>query len=149
MEDHLTVSLSGVLNLTSGVDTLCYNHTLERVFQNRPGVAICTYFSNIQPFMISNHSTVQINFSQSSLLDLTVTESSHSLLELNGNILHGLKFHSLSLPKIEKISKPDTIKLILAHWPDVLLERISTFFYLSELISREPLRHKLLFMDFK
>lgn len=149
MEDHLTVSLSGVLNLTSGVDTLCYNHTLERVFQNRPGIAICTYFSNIQPFMISNHSTVQINFSQSSLLDLTVTESSHSLLELNGNILHGLKFHSLSLPKIEKISKPDTIKLILAHWPDVLLERISTFFYLSELISREPLRHKLLFMDFK
>lgn len=99
--------------------------------------------------MIFNHSTVQINFSQSSLLDLTVTESSHSLLELNGNILHGLKFHSLSLPKIEKISKPDTIKLILAHWPDVLLERISTFFYLSELISREPLRHKLLFMDFK
>lgn len=149
MEDHLTVSLSGVLNLTSGVDTLCYNHTLERVFQNRPGIAICTYFSNIQPFMIFNHSTVQINFSQSSLLDLTVTESSHSLLELNGNILHGLKFHSLSLPKIEKISKPDTIKLILAHWPDVLLERISTFFYLSELISREPLRHKLLFMDFK
>ena len=149
MEDHLTVSLSGVLNLTSGVDTLCYNHTLERVFQNRPGIAICTYFSNIQPFMISNHSTVQINFSQSSLLDLTVTESSHSLLELNGNILHGLKFHSLSLPKIEKISKPGTIKLILAHWPDVLLERISTFFYPSELISREPLRHKLLFMDFK
>lgn len=149
MEDHLTVSLSGVLNLTSGVDTLCYNHTLERVFQNRPGIAICTYFSNIQPFMIFNHSTVQINFSQSSLLDLTVTESSHSLLELNGNILHGLKFHSLSLPKIEKISKPDTIKLILAHWPDVLLERISTFFYPSELISREPLRHKLLFMDFK
>ena len=149
MEDHLTVSLSGVLNLTSGVDTLCYNHTLERVFQNRPGIAICTYFSNIQPFMISNHITVQINFSQSSLLDLTVTESSHSLLELNGNILHGLKFHSLSLPKIEKILKPDTIKLILAHWPDVLLERIFMFFYPSELISREPLRHKLLFMDFK
>ncbi len=149
MEDHLTVSLSGVLNLTSGVDTLCYNHTLERVFQNRPGIAICTYFFNIQPFLIFNHSTVQINFSQSSLLDLTVTESSHSLLELNGNILHGPKFHSLSLPKIEKISKPDTIKLILAHWPDVLLERISTFFYPSELISREPLRHKLLFMDFK
>lgn len=149
MEDHLTVSLSGVLNLTSGVDTLCYNHTLERVFQNRPGIAICTYFSNIQPFTIFNHSTVLINFSQSSPLDQTVTESSHSLLELNGNILHGLKFHSLSLPKIEKILKPDTIKSILAHWPDVLLERIFMFFYPSELISREPLRHKLLFMDFK
>lgn len=49
-EDHLTVSLSGVLNLTAGVDTLCYNHTLERVFQNRPGIAICTfhfYFSRL------------------------------------------------------------------------------------------------------
>lgn len=45
-EDHLTVSLSGVLNLTSGVDTLCYNHTLERVFQNRPGIAICTNINN-------------------------------------------------------------------------------------------------------
>jgi hypothetical protein len=40
--DHLTVSLNGVLNLTQGVDTLCYNHTLERVFQNRPGIALCT-----------------------------------------------------------------------------------------------------------
>lgn len=149
MEDHLTVSLSGVLNLTSGVDTLCYNHTLERVFQNRPGIAICTYFSNIQPFMIFNHSTVQINFSQSSLLDLTVTESSHSLLELNGNILLGLKFHSHSLPKIDKILKPDTIKLIQAHWQDVLLEKISMFFYLSELTSKEPLRPKLSFTDFK
>lgn len=43
--DHLTVSLSGVLNLTAGVDTLCYNHTLERVFQNRPGIAICKFIS--------------------------------------------------------------------------------------------------------
>ena len=39
--DHLTVSLNGVLDLTEGVDTLCYNHTLDREFQNRPGVAIC------------------------------------------------------------------------------------------------------------
>lgn len=40
-QDHLTVSLAGVLNLTTGVDTLCYNYTLARVFQNRPGIAIC------------------------------------------------------------------------------------------------------------
>jgi hypothetical protein len=75
MEDHLTVSLSGVLNMTSGVDTLCYNHTLERVFQNRPGIAICNLLTNIQPFMIFNHSTVLTNFSQSSQSELTVTES--------------------------------------------------------------------------
>ena len=42
-QDHLTVSLSGILNLTSGVDTLCYNHTLEKTFRNRPGIALCTY----------------------------------------------------------------------------------------------------------
>lgn len=99
--------------------------------------------------MIFNHSTALINFSQSNQLDLTVTESFHLLLELSGNILLGLKFHSHSLPKIDKILKPDTIKLIQAHWQDVLLEKISMFFYLSELTSKEPLRPKLSFTDFK
>ena len=46
-EDHLSVSLSGVLNLTTGVDSFCYNHTLERVFQNRPSIAICTFYCNL------------------------------------------------------------------------------------------------------
>ena len=99
--------------------------------------------------MIFNHSTALINFSQSNQLDLTVTESFHLLLELNGNILLGLKFHSHSSPKIDKILKPDTIKLIQVHWPDVLLAKISMFFYLSELTLKEPLRPKLSFTDFK
>lgn len=43
---HLTVSLDGVLNLTKGSDILCYNHTLERVFQNRPGIALCKNINN-------------------------------------------------------------------------------------------------------
>lgn len=135
--------------MTSGVDTLCYNHTLERVFQNRPGIAICNLLTNIQPFMIFNHSTVLTNFSQSSQSELTVTESFPSLLEVNGNILHGLKFHFHSSLKIEIILKLDTIKSTPVHQPDVLLEKISMFFYLSELTSREPLRHKLSFTDFK
>ena len=42
-KDHLTVSLDGILSMTTGVDTLCYNYTLLREFQNRPGVAICIY----------------------------------------------------------------------------------------------------------
>lgn len=49
---HLTVSLNGVLNLTTGVDTLCYNHTLRSVFRNRPGIAVCnfsSYFSRFRP----------------------------------------------------------------------------------------------------
>lgn len=40
---HLTVSLNGVLNLTKGIDILCYNHTLSSVFQNRPGIALSVY----------------------------------------------------------------------------------------------------------
>ncbi len=43
---HLTVQLDGVLNLSTGVDTLCYNHSLTRVFQNRPGIAICNHLIN-------------------------------------------------------------------------------------------------------
>lgn len=149
MEDHLTVSLSGALNLTSGVDTLCYNHTLERVFQNRPGIAICKIISNIQPFTIFSRSIVLINFSPSNLSELIVMELFPSLLELNGNILLGLKSPSLSLPKIEITSKPDIIRLILALWLDVLLERIFTFSYLSELTSRAPSRLIPTFMDSK
>lgn len=66
--DHLTVSLSGVLNLTSGVDTLCYNHTLERVFQNRPGIAISVHdlqsqyspdqFFSIKPVRSDSHGVI-------------------------------------------------------------------------------------------
>jgi hypothetical protein len=41
--DKLTVSLSGVLALTQGVDALCYNYTLPKTFQNRPGIAVSVY----------------------------------------------------------------------------------------------------------
>lgn len=99
--------------------------------------------------MIFNHSIALTNFSQSNLLDPTVMESFHSSLELNGNILHGLKFHSLSLLKIKITLRPDIIKSILEHWLDVFLERISVFFYLSEPTSKEPLTLKLSFMDSK
>lgn len=45
-EDHLTVALNGVLNLTKGIDILCYNYTLDKVFQNRPGIAIGNNINN-------------------------------------------------------------------------------------------------------
>lgn len=43
---HLTVATDGVLNLTKGIDILCYNHTLRSVFQNRPGIALCKNINN-------------------------------------------------------------------------------------------------------
>lgn len=44
--DHITVSLDGVLKISPGVDSLCYNYTLDTVFRNRPGIAICKYKNN-------------------------------------------------------------------------------------------------------
>lgn len=46
--DQLTVSFNGNINFTAGVDSLCYNYTLEQVFQNRPGIAICNFFKLFQ-----------------------------------------------------------------------------------------------------
>lgn len=43
-QDHLTVSLNGLLKFIGGQDALCYNYTLEKVFKNRPGIAICKIY---------------------------------------------------------------------------------------------------------
>jgi hypothetical protein len=54
--DSITVSSSGRVALTSGVDVQCYNYTLAKAFSCTPGVAIGTY-SLTQPSTISRVST--------------------------------------------------------------------------------------------
>lgn len=90
--------------------------------------------------MIFKVNTVLTNFSQLNQSELIATELFLSSLELNGNILLGLKFPSLSSLKIKKILKLAIIKSILDHLPAAFQEKIFTFFFHSEPTSRELLR---------
>lgn len=40
---HLSISVGGVVSITPGIDSLCYNYPLPSPFQERPGVAIAIY----------------------------------------------------------------------------------------------------------
>lgn len=102
-----------------------------------------------QPSTIFSLNTAQTNFSPSSPSDLTATESFPSLSEPSGSTPPGPKSPSVSSQKTETILKPDTIKSIQELWPDVFLEKIFTSFYLSEPISREPLRPLPSYTDLK
>ena len=121
--DQLTVSFNGNINFTAGVDSLCYNYTLERVFQNRPGIAICNFFKLFQPSEISKAHTVPTNSFLSSLSDQIAMGSFLSLSGLFGNILLGLRLPSVSSLKTNLKSKLDTIKSILDLWLAALLRK--------------------------
>ena len=150
ISDHLTVSSNENLKLTNGEDSLCYNHTLANVFQNRPGIAICIIFNLSKLSMIFKVNSALINFSLLDHLKLIIMVLYHSLLELTGNILHGIKFHLVSLLKIKIILKLVIIKSILDHLPDVILENKLMFYFLLEQILEEAILNSLLiFMDLK
>ena len=73
--DQLTVSSTGNISFIEGVDSLCYNYTLDQVFQNRPGIAICNFLKLFQPSEIFKAHIVLINSFQSNLSDQIATES--------------------------------------------------------------------------
>lgn len=100
--------------------------------------------------MISKASSVSINSSQSNPSDQTPTASFPSSSELTGNTLPGPRFHSVSSPKTRRTSKLVITKPIQGHLLDAILEKIFTFYCLSEPISEERiLNSPLSFTDSK
>ena len=110
---HLTVSLNGVLNLTTGVDTLCYNHTLRSVFKNRPGIAVCNFSSylsrlwprqSIQSWSIFLNQAHQIRQSRS-----------HSIRDQNPMEIHFMDEDQFPFPRIRHGQHRSRI-LPSRHW---------------------------------
>ena len=108
---QLTINSQGQVPLEFGTDIQCYNYTLPYVFDCAPSVAIGTNELIQRPTIFKAHPQT-ICFSPSKLLTLIVTELCPSLLELTGDILDGVKYHSTSWLKIQIESLLATTKLI-------------------------------------